>query len=159
GIDVVPGNADNAFEICTAATGCQAGPPVENEAIAGAIRTPTGIAVAANGDVFALDSINNRIDRYTANGEFVAAFGLDVNPTNAGTGLEVCTFVTTCKVGLGKADAGTVSDGFDLAIGPQGQVYVVHANLRRVDEFTEAGEFVKGWGFNVVPGPPEKPEV
>jgi hypothetical protein len=153
GIDVVPGNADTGFEACAAATGCKAGLTTGGSAsIAGATFDSQGFAIAANGDVFSIDNFNGRINHYTASGGFVNAFGLDVVPANAETGPEVCTAVTGCKQGVFGSGSGTLGDGFELAIGPANQLYVIHANLRRVTEYTTAGQFVKSWGFDVIPG-------
>jgi NHL repeat-containing protein len=160
GADVVPGNANTAFEVCTAATGCKAaGSGAANSSVAGAVRSPEGLAVASNGDVFSLDGFNGRIDHFTAGGEFVNAFGLDVVATNVYTGFEICTFVTTCQQGDFGSAAGTLGNSRGLAIGAGNQLYALQSNLGRISELAPAGEFDKAWGYDVVAGPPAQVEV
>jgi tripartite motif-containing protein 71 len=159
GIDVIPGNAHEAFEICTAATGCKAAPPIANASAAGSVRDGEGIAVASNGDVYALDSFNGRINRFSAAGEFLDGFGLDVIPGNGSEGFEICTFVTACQQGDFGSAAGTLGDSFDLAIGPGDELYTIQANLRRINDMTAAGEWIKAWGFDVAPGLPAELET
>ena len=55
------------------------------------------------GNVIAADPGNQRVEEFSANGEFIRAFGFDVvaaGPDNNGTGFEECKFGDACKAGL-----------------------------------------------------------
>ncbi len=56
---------------------------------------PTGIAVGG-GSVYVGDSVNQRLQKFDALGNFQQAWGKDVS-TGGGTGYEVCTVAANCK--------------------------------------------------------------
>ena len=72
-------NETSHGDVCTAASGnaCGAG---EGGSEAGALQSPSGIAVdPGTGDVYVQDQPNWRIDEYSAEGQFIAMFGREVN--------------------------------------------------------------------------------
>ena len=83
---------------------------------------PRGIAVAPSGDVYVADSLNNRVQRFRADGTFVSQWG-----------------------GAGTAN-GQFQSPYGVAIGPSGDVFVVDRNNHRVERFTPAGVFVSKFG-------------
>jgi NHL repeat len=152
--------------ICTAVSGdaCKAG--VEGAAAA-ALGEPQSIAIAKKtGDLYIQDQKNERVDEYTATGEFVLTFGREVNETKAeavkakgGTPTQkeleeenVCTAVSgnTCKAGVTGASGNTERATFNFAefagdllavAGPSEELLYV-GDEQRVQEFdTETGEW------------------
>jgi hypothetical protein len=110
---------------------------------------PEGVAVdnelssLSYGDVYVVDGQNNRIDKFTASGEFLLMFGGDVNEK---TGGNVCVKGEACKSGT----VGAADGQFDLApyknvigVGPEGRVYV--GDRARVQIFEPSG----AWRENI----------
>jgi hypothetical protein len=147
GFDVVPGRW-KGFEVCTRATGCRPGEPGGR---AGQLGFPGGIAVDDTGNVFVTDPANDRVSQFTTEGSFVRAFGYDVVP-GGGKGFEICTQATGCKAGIAGAKAGQLDGPSYVASDGAGSIFVTDQANIRVNQFTDAGAFVRAWGFDVVPG-------
>lgn len=88
----------------------------------GQFNQPKGLAVDGAGVVYVADSLNNRVQRFSADGTLLGQFG------SAGTG------------------NGQFQSPFDVAIGPTGDVFVVDRNNHRVQRFTPDGTFVSTFG-------------
>src|SRR5580693_1756905 len=74
---------------------------------AGQLARPAAVAVSqATGDVYVLDSGNNRVDEFTGDGVFVRAFGWEVNAHEPKDELQVCTEATGCQAGSAGSGAG-----------------------------------------------------
>jgi DNA-binding beta-propeller fold protein YncE len=122
----------------------------------GQFNNPSGVAVnEATGDVYVVDSGNNRIERFNAAHEFISAWGFGVK--DGEKNFEVCT--SGCRAGLaGKAKGelhGAGAIAVDNSGGPsQGDVYVeavtpfeeevkgkeIETEYAQFDKFTATGE-------------------
>jgi NHL repeat len=113
----------------------------------------------ATGDVYVADPGNNRIQQFDRDGNFIRAWGFDVNAPQAAPGsasFEICTVKSNCKAGVNDLVGGT-NPGGELS-GPRGiavnqsngHVYVVDSGFARVQEFTSTGAFVRAFGQDVV---------
>jgi tripartite motif-containing protein 71 len=118
---------------------------------AGQLRLPGNLEVAPDGTVYVADYSNNRIVVFSATGAFLRAFGKEVNPD----GSDVCT--TACRAGSKdeelKKSAGAMNNPEDVALGPEGNLFVVDVRNNRIDVFTTAGAFVRAFGADVEAGP------
>jgi DNA-binding beta-propeller fold protein YncE len=94
----------------------------------GQFDTPRGIAVAPDGSVYVVDTRNNRIEKFDAQGRFLLAWG--------GLG----------KVEEGSGDAGRFNEPWGVAVGPDGAVYVADTWNHRVQKFDPNGQFLTLWG-------------
>lgn len=125
-------------DICTAAIECRAGTPGPE---AGATARPFGVAFDG-GDVYVADSLNRRIDVFTASGKFIFAFGRNVN---AGAGAhDICT--ATCEEGDESAAAGAIAEPYSLEVAPDGNLYVADYRNDRIDVFSPEGSFLFAFG-------------
>ena len=148
---------------------CQAGLPSTSS---GGFKSPQGIGVdnssgPASGSVYVQDGENNRVQRFTEDGEFVLMWGKEVDQT---TGADVCTASSghTCKAGGITGDSTTQPEvpsapgefsgwtknhhsintslrGPDLAVDGVGYVYVSDGNAvpaARIEQFDSSGAFV-----------------
>lgn len=115
---------------------------------------PHGLAInqegtggAGQGDIYALDAGNARVQVLTPSGEFVRAFGLDVG----GSGQNVCTEAASCQEGtLSSAAGGFSSEMYAIAIDQgSGNVYVLDLQNARVNVFSAVGVFQGAFGWNV----------
>ncbi|MGO8703400.1 MAG: SMP-30/gluconolactonase/LRE family protein, partial [Candidatus Brocadiia bacterium] len=88
----------------------------------GQFNDPTGVAVATNGNVYVVDSENDRIQEFTSSGAYVTQWG-----------------------GYGSGN-GLFSSPTGIALDSAGDVYVVDTGNQLIQEFTAAGVFVTQWG-------------
>jgi sugar lactone lactonase YvrE len=146
GFGVADGESE-AFQVCNAPGPCFAGIPGP---AGGQLSAPKGIAVdnsagLTQGDVYVQDTANNRIERYGPDGEFILAFGGEVNKTAQEKGETANENV--CPVNPGDVcQAGSVGSGASqfeglgkngIAVGPGGTVYV--GDISRVQKFAPSG--------------------
>src|SRR5262245_51026387 len=105
---------------------------------AGQFQTPVGVAVApTNGAVYVADSGNARVQKFDANGNFVAAFGWGVTDGQAQS--EVCT--ANCQARIPGSGAGQFSNPTSIAAA-QNRVYVGDAGNNVVLVFDPKGTFL-----------------
>jgi DNA-binding beta-propeller fold protein YncE len=146
GKDVVEGNAEVGFEVCT--TGCDAGTESSEP---GAITGPSGLAFAPNGDLYVADSDNARISVFSPAPEFLRAFGGGVvlgDPTSV---FEVCTD-ENCTSGDRLGYPGAVHEPTGVAFDRAGVLHAVEEIGDRISAFSTTPEFLRAYGKDVVPG-------
>jgi NHL repeat-containing protein len=111
---------------------------------AGQFQAPVGVAVRqSNGAVYVADSGNARVQKFDANGNFVAAFGWGVADGVAKS--EICT--SSCQAGIPGSGAGQFSLPTSIAVsdasGPSaGKVFVGDAGNNVVLKFDANGNFL-----------------
>jgi DNA-binding beta-propeller fold protein YncE len=88
----------------------------------GQLADPKGIAVAADGSVFVVDSFNHRIQKFDKDGKFLLAFG-----------------------GEGNGD-GQFKEPWGAVVAPNGDLYVADTWNHRVQRFDSQGRFKAKWG-------------
>jgi DNA-binding beta-propeller fold protein YncE len=131
---------------------------------------PTGIAVDSSGNVYIIDSWNDRIQKFTADGKFITKWGSDgygdgefkwpiaiaIDPSD---NVYISDYATS-RIQKFTADGKFItkwgSDGYGdgeflvpiaIAIDPSGNnVYVVDQNNYRIQKFTADGKFITKWG-------------
>lgn len=103
-----------------------------------------GTGGSSAGDLYVLDG--NRIQQFSAAGDFIRAFGLDVG----GPGIDVCETASACLQGTASGAAGAIGKSIDLAIDQAtGTVYVTDQGNHRVDVFSALGAFEGAFGWAV----------
>ena len=85
-------------------------------------QNPSDLAIALDGSVYVVDSGNNRIQQFSAQGEFILSWG------NEGTG------------------DGQFNQPQGISIAPDGNVYVSDTKNNRIQKFDPQGKFLQTWG-------------
>ena len=86
---------------------------------------PNGIAVDPSGNVFVVDTLNHRIQKFDPQGNFIIQWGSE---------------------GVGD---GQFKEPWGAAIDPSGNVYITDRLNQRIQKFDINGNFVTKWGFQV----------
>ncbi len=88
----------------------------------GQLNSPEGIAISDSGNVFVVDTGNNRVQVFDLTGGFIRAWG------TAGSG------------------NGQFQSPHGVALDSSGNVYVVDTGNNRIQVFTPTGQFLRKWG-------------
>lgn len=134
--------------VCTSASGCRAGSEetLADAATAGAMRGPLDLAFDQAGNVYVADEGNNRVDVFTASGDFLYAIGREVK---AGGGGDVCTALTGCQAGQASGEAGALDSPTGVEVS-NGRLYVADNDNNRIAVFDiPSQEFLFAFGNEV----------
>ncbi len=130
----------------------------------GQFNEPFDVAVDQDGFVYVTDVRNNRVQKFTADGSFVLAFGQNLFEKPGGIGLgangtvwvtdydldRVFHFDTNGKLltawGTAGDKAGEFASPVDVAVSAAGLVYVVDQYHHRIQQFSADGHFIRTWG-------------
>ena len=106
----------------------------------GLFNMPHGVAIAPDGTIFVADARNHRIQHFTADGQFINAWGSFADSSN-GTAAPTSMF----------------NEPWGVAVSPDGSVvYVTDTWNHRIQKFSAQGQFIKTWGYF---GQAEKPDA
>lgn len=157
-------NASTGENVCTVSSGDTCQPGIVS-ALPGGFGefAPEHVAVAPNGNIYAADTLNNRVQELTPAGKFVLMFGKEVNETTHGnicTQQEIEAEGVKCEAGkratVAEPEPGALAFIVDVAVDPaSGGVYVAESFSEegsigsRVQEFTAGGQFVLEIGKEV----------
>jgi len=108
-----------------------------------------GIAFApGTNSVYLADSLNQRIDVFTPEGDFLFAFGKGVR---VGGG-NVCTAESGCMAGGETPEAGALGDPLWLVFDRSGNLNIGTMVNHRIDVFSPGGTFLRAFGQGVLDG-------
>jgi DNA-binding beta-propeller fold protein YncE len=126
----------------------------------GKFDSPTGIAVARNGDILVADTGNGRIQKFSPNGIFVASIGQFEAPN--GIAIDHAGNIYVAEVGSKHRVQKLASDGTfiaewkgpdtgfygprRIAIGPDDSIYVVDSGRNRIVKFRPDFQVLASWG-------------
>jgi uncharacterized protein (TIGR03663 family) len=100
---------------------------------AGQFQSPHSIAVAKDGSIYVADGFNHRVQKFDAQGQYVASIGTPsgqaINPPD-----------------------GTFNEPWGVAVAPDGSIYVADTWNHRIQHFKPDGTFIKSWGAQVDTG-------
>ncbi len=144
------------------------GTELSTGSLGGEFNVPGDIAVNQSGagpadadDIYVIDTNNQRIQRFDAEGNFISAWGADVSSPAGGSDYEVCEAAASCKAGVPSggngtaAGNGTFSTPSALAVDQDtGNLYVSDGDNRRVNVYDGAGTFLRSFGWDVVASGP-----
>jgi len=95
----------------------------------GQFERPSGIEVGPDGFVYVADTGNHRIQKFTAEGQFVAAFG------------QHSTVETEAGIVRG------LNEPWDMTVSSDGAIYVADTWNHRIQKLDESGEALVAWGL------------
>ena len=125
-LEVEPYVDPYADRMTTLSAGVQIGGPGEAP---GQLSGPRGVAIAQSGDLYVADAMNHRVQRFSAEGVLLGEWG---------------TFAASPEGG--EAPPGTFNEPWDVAVGPDGSVYVADTWNHRIQRFTAEGEHLSSFG-------------
>ena len=129
-----------------------------------------GVVVDDGGSILVVDCDNNRIQKFTPNGDFVATvgkkgnnplefsepLGIAIHPLNkrvyvadfSNHHLQILNPDLTLYTSFGSYDSGhgQLSNPWDMAFDSAGNVYVADSQNHRIQVFTSEGEFLRTFG-------------
>jgi DNA-binding beta-propeller fold protein YncE len=133
-------------DVCTATSGCRKG---SEGGEAGSLGLPFGVEVVDGATVLVADLRNHRVDDFSPQGTFVAAFGKNV----AKGGGDICLAGQECQAGsFVEFGAGELKEPWAIAPAGPGAFYVSDAGANRVSEYSLSSGFVRAFGAGVIDG-------
>jgi hypothetical protein len=148
-----PGDLGSAaFEICTVAADCKtaAAAGINGGQFANRMGYPV---LDASGNVWVPDPANRRIQEFDSTGNFIAAYGFNVN--NGGA-LERCTSTTAgvCRAGTNGSGAGQFGTAgpTQIAFDNLGNLYAIDPSNNRVQRFDSAFTTASNFASATFPG-------
>ena len=105
----------------------------------GELYEPSSVAVDEEGQIFVADWLNHRVQKFASNSEFIGNIGVqrnDFNSTDAGI---------VANQGL-KYQPGTYYKPEDIALGPNGEIYICDSLNNQIQKFSKDNEFLIRWG-------------
>ena len=133
----------------------------------GGFNRPTGIDVDAEGNVYVMNTLDYKIEKYSKQGAHIGALvtnaavltnGTCIALVTSGQGFYVVdsqtsrvqyfnqeTYVKQLGNGFGTGD-GQFNNPFGITIDREGTIYVVDTGNNRIEKFTDKGEFLTKWG-------------
>jgi hypothetical protein len=100
------------------------------------------------GHVYLAETDNNRIDEFTAWGEFVKSWGWGVR--DGSPELQTCTEQSGCQGGIDGSGTGQIEEPTGIGVAPDGDIYVYEAGNHRLQAFDPEGHFVRSVGGDVI---------
>jgi hypothetical protein len=104
GKDVIAGNAETGFEVCTVAALCQAGDFRPGGPVGGELFGPSDVAVGPSGDIYVADAYP-RIVEFDPSGEFVRAWDTGGSPDSLAVDGAGNVYVADIKARVVKFDS------------------------------------------------------
>src|SRR5262249_55869564 len=133
GKDVDTGGG-TGFEVCTVPANCKAGSNASST-FGGEFDFPVNVATDASGNVYVADNFNDRVQEFGSSGNFIRAWGQNVDSVNVSTGFEICTVAANCQPGMITGLGGSFFGPSGIATDVAGNVYVGDNGNNRMEAF------------------------
>jgi hypothetical protein len=136
-------NGGSKFGICTVAAHCQAG---STGSLGGEMSGPGAVATDSAGNVYVVDTGNNRIEEFDSSGDWLRAWGKGVN---GGSKFGICTVAAHCHRGSKGGLGGAMFSPRGVATDTAGNIYVADGANDRIQKFDSSGNWIAAWGKGV----------
>jgi tripartite motif-containing protein 71 len=135
----------------------------------GEFNSPIGIAINQADEIFITEARNNRVQKFTADGKWLATFPVAAFPGGIAVDRAGHVYIAPLMLGkicvydakgklirewgkIGKGD-GELDQPGGIVLGPDSNVYVADQINRRVQKFSRLGKFLGKWGeYGTKPG-------
>jgi sugar lactone lactonase YvrE len=124
-------NGGTPLGVCAVAASCQAG---TSGGLGGEMNYPSGVTTDAAGDVYLADQLNHRIQKFDSSGNFLRAWGKNVN---GGGTFGICTVAASCLAGTTGGLGGEMNYPFGVATDAAGSLYVSDYLNERIQKFAD----------------------
>lgn len=104
---------------------------------------PLGIDTDPSGNVYVADTNNHRVMKFQSDGTQISVWGWAVDAVNTNDYVVVASGSTSGTYG---SNAGQLYNPQDIAVGLNGDVYVVDGSNHRVNKYDSDGAFLLTWG-------------
>jgi DNA-binding beta-propeller fold protein YncE len=110
----------------------------------GQFNAPNGVTVDEAGNIYVVDTGNDRVQKFDSDGNFLLMWGWGVR-TGEST-FQICP--SSCQAGILGSGDGQFNKPSGVAVDGSGYVYVTDTNNHRIEKFSSAGTYVGKWGTN-----------
>lgn len=104
---------------------------------------PLGIDTDPSGNVYIADTNNHRVMKFQSDGTQISVWGWAVDAVNTNDYVVVASGSTAGTAG---SNVGQLNNPQDIAVGLNGDVYVVDGSNHRVNKYDSDGAFLLTWG-------------
>ncbi|MDD5068338.1 MAG: 6-bladed beta-propeller [Candidatus Pacebacteria bacterium] len=115
--------------------------------LGGNFTVPGGIVLDPAGNIYIADRDQYRVQKLDSSGDFLYAFGWGV--LTGANAFEVCTVSLSCHAGIQGSGEGQLSNfPEDIALDPEGNIFITDPGNSRVQEFSPAPAFIGQFGVS-----------
>jgi sugar lactone lactonase YvrE len=108
----------------------------------GEFKDPIGIALDSEGYIYVVDTVNNRVQKFSSNGQLIGWWGKDENRYTGWHDPGSGAFPNRS----GGAENGAFDLPMGIAIDTDGYVYVSDSRNNRIQKFDSQGNYITKWG-------------
>jgi DNA-binding beta-propeller fold protein YncE len=110
----------------------------------GQFQAPNGVTTDEAGNIYVVDTGNDRIQKFDSDGNFLLMWGWGVR--TGASQFQICP--SDCQAGIYGSGDGQFRRPSDVAVDASGYAYVTDTNNHRIQKFSTSGTYIGKWGAN-----------